>query len=621
MRVAARSARTAPAAALLGLLAASLTMPSTSWVRASSSGGVVDPGISQVGSDLRDVVVSGASGAGELVRRAVAAVGGTSTKTLPIVDGVAASVPADRVDDLAHLPGVRAVTLDRAVQLAGSNWDDTTSASAYPWTSGAAQTWAANGRGSGQISVAVLDTGVSQVGDLAGRVLNGPDLSGEGRNDVDSYGHGTVMAGIVAGSGADSAPTPRTGVAPGVNIISVKVSGANGSTDVSTMLAGMSWVGAFKDVYGIKVLNLSWGVPSTQDPRVDPLNYAVERLWTSGVVVVVSAGNSGPNPQTILKPGDDPLVLTVGAFDDKGDSITTNDSIPAWSSQGPTAQGLAKPDVVAPGRTLVATRAPGSTVERENPKALVGGSYIKGSGTSEAAAVVSGVAALLVSAHGDWTPDQVKYAITSTASPLAGVSRSLQGAGRVQTQLAMSANVSNAPTTSLQSDASGTLQGSRGSLAPVSVTCGGATKVLNDETTSWCAPWLGTAWTGTAWTGTAWTGTAWTGTAWTGTAWTGTAWTGTAWTGTAWTGTAWTGTAWTGTAWTSSGWSGTAWTGTAWTGTAWTGTAWTGTAWTGAEYDADTTFLSAFWGAHPKWNKRLPGEVSENRPGHGRERD
>ena len=626
MRAAVRPARTAPAAVLATLVAAALSVPSTSWVRVSDSGAVVDPGISQAGDGLRSVVVSGAVGAADLVRRAVAAVGGTTTKTLPIVDGVAATVPADEVDELAHLPGVRAVTLDRAVQLSGSSWDDSTSSSAYPWNSGAAQTWAANGRGSGQISVAVLDTGVSQVNDLAGRVLNGPDLSGEGRNDVDSYGHGTVMAGIIAGSGADSSPSPRTGVAPGVNIVSVKVAGANGSTDVSTVLAGLSWVGAFKDVYGIKVLNLSWGVPSTQDPRVDPLNYAVERLWTSGVVVVVSAGNSGPNAQTILKPGDDPLVLTVGAFDDKADSQLSNDSVPAWSSQGPTAQGVAKPDVVAPGRTIVAARSPGSTVEQQNPKALVGGSYIKGSGTSEAAAVVSGVAALIVSSHGDWTPDQVKAALVSTAVPLGGVSRSVQGAGRVQTQAAMAANPSSVAASSMLSDASGTLQGSRGTSPAVSITCNGATKVLNDETTSWCAPWLGTAWTGTAWTGTAWTGTAWTGTAWTGTAWTGTAWTGTAWTGTAWTGTAWTGTAWTGTAWTSSGWSGTAWTGTAWTGTAWTGTAWTGTAWTstawtGATYDDDTAFLSAFWGNHPKAGKHLPGEVSEDKGGHGREKD
>ena len=228
-------------------------------------------------------------------------------------------------------------------------------------------------------------------------------------------------------------------------------------------------------------------------------------------------------------------------------------------------------------------------VETQNPRSLIGSSYIKGSGTSEATAVVSGVAALLVAAHPGWTPDQVKYALTSTAVPIGGVARSIQGSGRIFGERAMAANVSSAPVSAMVSDASGSLQASRGTGPQVSVTCNGATKVLNDETTSWCGTWTGTAWTGTAWTGTAWTGTAWTGTAWTGTAWTGTAWTGTAWTG------------------------------TAWTGTAWTGTAWTGTAWTGAEYD--TTFLSAFWGAHPKFGRHVNGEVSEDAPGHGRDQD
>ena len=135
-----------------------------------------------------------------------------------------------------------------------------------------------------------------------------------------------------------------------------------------------------------------------------------------------------------------------------------------------------------------------------------------------------------------------------------------------------------APVQLMSATGLGSLAASRGAMAPVTVTCDGATKVLDDETTSWCAPWLGTAWTGTAWTGTAWTGTAWTGTAWTGTAWTGTAWTSTAWSGTAWTGTAWTG--------------------TAWTGTAWTGTAWTGTAWTGAVYDTDDAAVDVSFYLH-----------------------
>ncbi|MDP9182754.1 MAG: S8 family serine peptidase, partial [Actinomycetota bacterium] len=393
---------------------------------------------------------------------------------------------------------------------------------------------------------------------------------------------------------ADSQPSPRTGVAPATQIISVKVAGANGSTDVSTVLAGLSWVGAFKDTYNIRVLNLAWGVPSTQDPRIDPLNYAVERLWTLGVTVVAAAGNSGPTSGTILKPGDDPLVITAGAYDDKGDNVLTNDAIPGWSSQGPTSRGVSKPDLVASGRTLVATRAPGSTVETNNPKALVAPSYIKGSGTSEATAVVSGLAALLLAAHPGWTPDQVKYALTSTALPIPGTAISAQGAGRVQGSAALSASVASVPSATLQSNGSGSLTASRGTSANVYVTCNGTTKLLNDETTSWCAPWDSTAWTSTAWTSSAWTSTAWTSTAWTSSAWTSTAWTSTAWTSTAWTSTAWTSSTWMSTAWTSS--------------------AWTSSAWTSAEYDT-TDFLSAFWGARPPWWIHLPGETSDTPPG------
>ena len=132
------------------------------------------------------------------------------------------------------------------------------------------------------VGVAVIDTGVSPMTDFDNRLVHGPDLSGEGTT-IDSFGHGTVMAGIIAGSGADSANRSKgayTGVAPGAHIVAVKTAGANGVVDVSTMLQAMGWVAAYKDQFNIRVLNLSWGVPSTQDPAVDPLNYAVERLWS-----------------------------------------------------------------------------------------------------------------------------------------------------------------------------------------------------------------------------------------------------------------------------------------------------------------------------------------------------
>ncbi|MDX6266821.1 MAG: serine protease AprX, partial [Frankiales bacterium] len=509
----------------------------------------LDRGLSTSGHHSVSIVVSGKDGADGLVTAAVRAAGGTHVRALPIVHGAAAAVPADHLAALAQAAGVTAVTANRQIKLAGNGWDASVSASPYAWTSQATSTWAQTGNKGAGIGVAVLDTGVSDVGDLTGRVMHGPDFSGESNNAVDSFGHGTVMAGIIGGSGlANGAGHPLTGVAPSANVIAVKAAGRNGATDVSTILTAMTWIGAFKDTYNIRVLNLSWGVPSTQDPIIDPLNYAVEQLWAMGVTVIAAAGNSGPNAGTILKPGDDPLVVTVGAYDDKGDSNTLNDTIPAWSSQGPTAQGRMKPDLVAPGRTIVATRSPGSAIELANPQALVGSAYIKGSGTSEATAVTSGAAALLLAAHPNWTPDQVKFALTASASRIANVPSTLQGAGRLQIKAAANTPVGLVIPQLPIAVGGGSLDASRGSAALLTTSCGDVTWLLTDDRGNYCGQWTDPTYTGNAWTGNAWTGNAWTGNAWTSVSYTGNAWTGNAWTGSTWSANAWTGNAWTGNA-------------------------------------------------------------------------
>lgn len=579
--------------AVAGLLGAPALSSAAAAVSVAAP--TLDPGLSTAGHHSTRVVVSGRPGAVGQVRAAIIAAGGTPRRQLPIVNGWSAAVPADRLAGLDRAAGVTAITADRAVHLDSNGWDASTSSSPFVWTSQAASVWSSTGKQGAGVGIAVLDTGVSDVQDLAGRLMHGPDLSGEGQNTVDSYGHGTVMAGIAAGDGSAAGAQPRTGIAPAAQIISVKVAGANGATDVSTMLAGMSWIGAFHDVYNIKVVNLSWGVPSTQDPLIDPLNFAVERLWTLGVTVVVAAGNSGPGAQTIQKPGDDPLAITVGAYDDKSDGSLSNDSVPQWASQGPTAKGLSKPDLVAPGRTLVATRSPGSTVEQQNPTALIGSAYIKGSGSSEATALTSGVVALLLSVHPTWTPDQVKYALTSTASRMLSPTTYQQGAGRIQAASASNANVLLAPVQVSLATGLGSLAASRGTMTPLTITCDGQTKVLTDETTSWCSTWDSGAWTSGAWTSGAWTSGAWTSGAWTSGAWTSGAWTSTSW---------------------SSG----AWTSGAWTSGAWTSGSWTSGSWTSNDYVDDGStpdnFLTAFWGNHPKWWKHLPGEVSDPKPTH-----
>ncbi len=255
--------------------------------------------------------------------------------------------------------------------------------------------------------MAVLDTGVANVPDLAGRLVQvRNDLTGQtapcknlsGELDCnDRYGHGTFIAGLVAGNGASSGGKWK-GVAPEASVLSVKAAGADGAADVSNILAAIQWVVSFKDRYNIRVLNLSLGTDSTQDWRVDPLNYAVERAWAAGMTVVVAASNKGPGAGTITKPADDPWVVTVGATDDRGTAGLGDDQLPDFSGRGPTAHGLAKPDVAAPGAHVISLRAPGSTIDTQFPW-YVDGSYRRGSGTSMATGVVSGAVALMLQAN------------------------------------------------------------------------------------------------------------------------------------------------------------------------------------------------------------------------------
>lgn len=552
-------------------------------------------------SGTASVIVQAAKGMVAAAGRAVAAGHGTVLTSLPLVNGFEAQVPAAALPALAASASVRSISANRKAAFEEYSYDETTTASSFARTSGASALWNRGYLGTG-IGVAVIDTGISPMPDMAGRIVHGPDLSGEG-TIVDSYGHGTVMAGIIGGSGADSASRvggAYTGVAPRATLIGVKAAGRNGVVDVSTMLQAMHWVAAYKDQYNIRVLNLSWGTMSTQNPGLDPLNFAVQRLWRKGIVVVVAAGNNGPQSGTITKPGDDPVVLTVGAFDDKQNVDPSDDSMASWSSRGPTAQGLRKPDLLAPGRTLIAPRSYGSYVETTYPKAQISPSYIKGSGTSEAAAVVSGLAALVLQANPNLTPDQVKGVLMGTAQPISGISADSQGVGRVRGESAL--NAATAATVPSYTQAAlgtglGSLEASRGG-ANVQTDCNGDGTMENikGEIDVRCEAWVPATWTTTPWDGTAWTGDLWPATDWAPASWSGRAWTGGTWSGRAWTGRAWTGNLW----------ADTMWAGRAWTGAEWTGSSWSAATWTTAEYETD--FATAFWGPKaPRW-RHLPGE-------------
>jgi serine protease AprX len=379
--------------------------------------------------------------------------------------------------------------------------------------------------GSG-VGVAVIDTGIADVPDLAGRVLpivdgtgaTRPCLNLSGESDCqDSYGHGTFVAGLIAGTGASSGGAQR-GVAPGAHLVSIKVAGRDGSSDVSTILAAIQWAVSYKDQYGIRVLNLSLGTDSSQSYRVDPLNYAVERAWAAGLTVVVAAGNLGPTSGSVTKPADDPFVISVGAVDDRGTAGLGDDKLPDFSSRGPTvADGLSKPDLVAPGAHLLSLRSPGSAIDSEFPPSNPG-PYRRGSGTSMATAVVSGVAALMLQMEPTMVPDRVKFALTNTAGGAASTNPEAVGAGEPSAYRAVTqAGPGMANSGVARSNGLGRLDLSRGSVSVGSVDV--PSTVLGTTMTAQLALWQPLAFITSAWTATSWrvaplAGPAWPGTVW-----------------------------------------------------------------------------------------------------------
>jgi serine protease AprX len=406
--------------------------------------------------------------------------------------------------------------------------------------------------GSG-VTVAVIDTGVAAVPDLAGRLVGGVDLSGENDPFHDSYGHGTFVAGLIAGNGTSSKGAYR-GVAPKTNIVSVKIAGADGSADVSQVLAALQWVVSFKDQFHIRVVNLSLGTDSTQKYQRSLLNYAVERAWDAGIVVVVSAGNLGPASGTVTKPGDDPLVITAGAVDDAGTVGRSDDSMPGFSGVGPTVDGFDKPDLVAPGRSVISLRAPGSTIDTQFPTGRVGDAYFKGSGTSFAAAVTSGAAADLLDAQPQLTPDQVKSRFMRTAVPSPSATPNVTGAGSLDVRGAVAATGPDTSQAGIpRALGSGALAADRGSyIVTVTPRSGWTTLLGSDQTsqnqlldrTAVFGPWTGSSWYGSSWYGSSWYGSSWYGSSWYGSSWYGSSWYGSSWYGSSWYGSSWYAVAW-----------------------------------------------------------------------------
>ncbi|MGI5242796.1 S8 family serine peptidase [Dactylosporangium sp. CA-139066] len=270
------------------------------------------------------------------------------------------------------------------------------------------------------VGIALIDTGISPVTGLpAGQVVNGPDLSFESQSGqlryLDTFGHGTHMAGIMVGN--DTAGG-TVGLAPKAKVTSVKVGTATGAVDVSQMIAAIDWVVANRNYdpsNPIRVLNLSYGTAGMSGQNVDPLMYAVEQAWQAGIVVVIAAGNDGTSTTALTNPAMDPFVVAVGAST-TNQTVSTADDDLATFTNGSTASR--KVDILAPGMSIVSLRDVGSYIDQTYPSARVGDTGFKGSGTSQAAAVVSSAAALLLQQRPGLTADQVKTLLVNGGTTL-----------------------------------------------------------------------------------------------------------------------------------------------------------------------------------------------------------
>jgi serine protease AprX len=511
-----------------------------------------------------DVVVRGASveAAGQAVQRA----GGDVGLTLALVNGVSARVPQSAVAGL-EAEGFSVVP-DAAAHVVADDFDP----AAFDASLGAIDPGAGWGSDAGEgIGVALVDTGVADTPDLAGRLVRGPDISGEG-DGIDHYGHGTFMAGLIAGDGTSSrlAGGPiHTGVAPAARVISVKVAGADGSTSLSKLIAGIGWVVLHQDEVGASVLNLSFGIDAPMPYEANPLSAAVEAAWSSGLTVVVAAGNDGAG--NVTSPGDDPYVITVGATDTHGTVAADDDTVAPWSGSKDSHR-YAKPDVLAPGTSIVSLRAPGSTIDTSFPAARIGTDYFRGSGTSMSTAITAGAAAVLLQHHPGATPDDVKGAIVDSS---VSIGKKVLG-GELDLSAADHATSKGAWEQHYQ------------------IVFDGLGIGLDKM------PWVGTRWSGSTWSGTRWSGTRWSGSTWSGTRWSGSTWSGSTWSGSTWSGTRWSDEQWSGTRWSGSTWSGSTWSGSTWSGSTWSGSTWSGTRWSDLEWAgtrwSGSTWSTARWG-------------------------
>jgi serine protease AprX len=482
--------------------------------------------------------------------------------------------------------------------------------------SGARDLWACGFDGSG-IDVALIDTGISPVAGTGLRYA-GPDLSFDAQVGIpaglDLFGHGTHLASLINGRdpGVGAPATCRgnngntttgdglpraggfAGMAPGARVVNLKVGSADGAVDVTQVVAAIDWAVQYRTHLGlnIRVLALPYGTTSTSPAATDPLSHAVARALAAGIVVVAAAGNDGTTAIDLAYPARNPDVIAVGAADPTGSADVRNWTVAAFSDRGTAAR---VPDVFVPGVDVPGLRVPGSAVDAATTTS--GDRLVRGSGTSQSAAIVAGLAAQLVDRYPSATPAQVKDMLVSStwaarrgqvleSVPVVHADRLRKAAPRNVTA-SIDATTGTAPFEALRVD---------GTLVVDDVALQGEIDVQGRSVTGWAAQaTAGTSWDGGRWLGGQYTGTPTTAgvpvATWSST-WFGSAWTlapGESlpqWDGGKWSGGKWSGGKWSGGKWSGGKWSGGKWSGGKWSGGKWSADSWSGGKWSGGKWSA-----------------------------------
>jgi serine protease AprX len=386
---------------------------------------------------------------------------------------------------------------------------------------GARSLWQQGITGAG-INVALIDTGVAPVDALSNQIVAAVDFSSEqdvpATAFIDTNGHGTHLAGIIAGNGSSG----FRGVAPDAGIVSIKVANQTGDVSIASIVSSIDWVVANADELDIRVLNIAFDAGTAGTREAEALEASVERAWAAGIVVVTAAGNNGTDSNGLNAPASNAFVIAVAGVEATANGFV----VPDWASAASESRG---PDLAAPGSHIQSLRAPGSDADANHPEGYVNEELFLGSGSSQSAAVTAGAVALLLDARPELTPDQVKALLMGSAADLP------YSSARVGTGLLQIAEASAAATPTIDQTWAPTISGD-----VVFATDAIATIDPEWASSSWASSsWASSSWASSSWASSSWASSSWASSSWASSSWASSSWASSSWASSSWASSSW----------------------------------------------------------------------------------